>query len=105
MTEEEAKTKWCPFSRCFDKGHQVAGYNRCEDGLVPLPTGSFCMGAACMAWKFDEQIFNRPTELWSKSRNKKVCSAYSDDAEWRPVTGKSDDEPPLPHGYCSLMNN
>lgn len=56
MTEDEAKTKWCPFARVV----QPAG------DWAPLPAGNrevvapatealnkaaLCIGAACMAWR------------------------------------------------------
>lgn len=108
MTEDEAKTKWCPYARLGDC-ERGFGHNRWDDPSAhpshTIPRTALCIGAACMAWSFHEQTFSRPTELWSKSKNKKVCSAYSDDAEWRPVTGNADDEPPAPHGYCNLMQH
>lgn len=41
MTEDEAKTKWCPFSR------EHGGVNRLGG---PFP-GTECLGSACMAWR------------------------------------------------------
>lgn len=52
MTEDEAKTKWCPHavaSHTDPRG--VSGYERPELGL---PVGAFvhaCIGSACMAWR------------------------------------------------------
>lgn len=49
MTEEEAKTKWCPFVRL---GETAIGstYNRCG------PEASlYCIGSACMAWRWNER--------------------------------------------------
>lgn len=40
MTEEEAKTKWCPFARDVDGA----------------PTTN-CIGSACMAWRWDHDIY------------------------------------------------
>lgn len=74
MTEEESKTKWCPFSRCFDKGFRdgIAGYNRCEDGATPVLTGAQCQGSACMAWRDTWGPFNATTGKlleWGDARN------------------------------------
>jgi hypothetical protein len=67
MTEGDAKTKWCPFSRVIT-GKAIAGTttadapsnqpsfnNRLEVGpaSVMLPDGSVCLGSACMAWRWD----------------------------------------------------
>lgn len=55
MTEEEAKTKWCPFARTktlkfsTDDGG-VASANRDFDGL-PIDHLHTCMASACMAWR------------------------------------------------------
>jgi len=64
MTEEEAKTKWCPMARL------VAGQETDEYGvtLVPdnqvsfnrmaytketkLPAGAYCVASDCMMWRW-----------------------------------------------------
>ena len=51
MTEEEAKTKWCPFSRSGIVGDGVA--NRPQNftnGAVDDDRS--CIGSACMAWRW-----------------------------------------------------
>lgn len=56
MTEEEAKTKWCPMART--RLSDGIGGNRMDEatasgdpiGSVPL-YGTFCIGSACMAWR------------------------------------------------------
>jgi hypothetical protein len=49
MTEEEAKTKWCPFARVLDgSAAAVAAVNRDADDSEDWPT---CIGSACMAWR------------------------------------------------------
>jgi len=56
MTEEEAKTKWCPFTRqpwsdnLPDQSAGLTAINRL--GGKPAP-GSLCLGRACMLWKTD----------------------------------------------------
>jgi hypothetical protein len=47
MTEEEARTKWCPMSRVsLTKGE--VGYNR-VDGGIPSEYAT-CIGSDCMMW-------------------------------------------------------
>jgi len=38
MTEDEAKTKWCPFVRAAGPADPASGY--------------LCIGSACMAWRW-----------------------------------------------------
>jgi hypothetical protein len=55
MTEEEAKTKWCPFVRhtretdvCF------ASTNR-GDIRTTAELNFKCLGSACMAWRWEDE--------------------------------------------------
>lgn len=57
MTEDEAKTKWCPFARLATPD---GGVNRWKQSLPedepyalnPVPCR--CIGHACMAWRWQE---------------------------------------------------
>lgn len=53
MTEEEAKTKWCPTARTHD-GDRIASVNRKYDGGPDI--GAQCLGSGCMAWRWDTNI-------------------------------------------------
>ena len=48
MTEEQAKTKWCPLVRNFPDGHNADGLRRIEL--------SACIGSKCMAWRNADQV-------------------------------------------------
>lgn len=59
MTEEEAKTKWCPYARVvmgdaeepaigpFNRDHWIN-----DDNLASTIHRSTCIGSACMAWRW-----------------------------------------------------
>ena len=50
MTEDEAKTRWCPMVRQLyrDENNSVSAMNRFGDGQ---PLG-FCIGSACMMFRW-----------------------------------------------------
>lgn len=48
MTEEEAKTKWCPFA--IEASFNRVGINRNLNGDPITP----CIGSQCMAWRYLE---------------------------------------------------
>ena len=89
MTEDEAKTKWCPFARSMVTidGHAdaaktvktgpiaVASANRFEGNLMAL-----CVGSGCMAWRWENGY--EPATL----------------AHMR----AADITPAFPRGYCGL---
>lgn len=54
MTEEEAKTKWCPQSRyAFANGATGnRGGGQADDAYPPLVSATRCQGSACMAWRW-----------------------------------------------------
>lgn len=54
MTEDQAKTKWCPFARV----NNGQGYNANRDWEAradsPFNKRSRCIASACMAWRWNE---------------------------------------------------
>ncbi len=80
MTEEEAKTKWCPFARVhqrtsFDVGAWETNSNRWADDEAAHPDdmqgtqlGSNCIGSACMAWRWSHgfPLPDDPPEISSR---------------------------------------
>lgn len=72
MTEDEAKTKWCPFVRY--EGDYGGPFNRGGEKDNPLnirARGDYscsCIGSACMAWR--EESKNTGTSYrpeWTKN--------------------------------------
>lgn len=49
MTEDEAKTKWCPFRRVLRVIHADNTYTHSVRDHDPADLN--CIGSACMAWR------------------------------------------------------
>lgn len=65
MTEDEAKTKWCPFARVLENGSLGNGNNRVQEKTgseVRAPIASFCLGSTCMAWRTRHQWMDNAQE-------------------------------------------
>jgi len=55
MTEDQAKTKWCPFiqfATISGKGIAGVGTNRNEASSGDAELNTKCIGSACMAWRW-----------------------------------------------------
>lgn len=68
MTEDEAKTKWCPFARVAGPMATEAegtSYNRwpssdgTTDAMLSENRITLCIGSACMAWREREEKTER----------------------------------------------
>ena len=107
MTEEEAKTKWCPMARVdLSDGQEskdgypvtfaMAGVNRL-DGNLPIK-GSLCLASGCMMWRWNEQVakLKYPQDAkdtagrWDQS----IIKTYPNEYELAERTG-----------YCGLAGN
>lgn len=52
MTEEDAKEKWCPYTRVMNANGLGCG-NRWDNTVgYYAPNGSLCVGSTCMAWRW-----------------------------------------------------
>lgn len=95
-TEEEAKTKWCPFAMTFGRlSAPIAGSAHTEDHYGPQNRGAAmglplsackCIGSACMAW---QQL----PELWIDPENPEQRYAAKHKTTMQMET---------PRGYCGL---
>jgi hypothetical protein len=55
MTEEEAKTKWCPYGADVQQSVALDGYGNPVTGYVKHSTAR-CIGPQCMAWRWVEKM-------------------------------------------------
>lgn len=123
MTEEEAKRRWCPFSRVISGSkagpivasiqNGQAAFNRIETGPVQvvMPDGSACIGSCCMAWREeipDQELAETDNEFhgpmirnipppgdgWINQESEKGVMR-PDKTLWRRPK-------PSGHGYCGL---
>jgi hypothetical protein len=57
MTENEAKTKWCPFARTIAlmEGKSCGPANRITSVAPEPPSLAYdkCLGSQCMAWRWN----------------------------------------------------
>jgi hypothetical protein len=70
MTEDEAKTKWCPFARgIIEHGGNRMAYGAGEPALPDEAQVEYgaemadlfpCIGSACMAWRWRYEQTNKP---------------------------------------------
>lgn len=77
MTEEHARTKWCPHMRqpaCMPDGTSVAV------NFLPADNGPDCRGnciaSDCMAWRWDDGEGPEYVESLKAVRMKKVATGY-----------------------------
>ena len=69
MTEDEAKKKWCPFSRAIDFAVDENGDNHYattnRNYLGDPNPESYCLASKCMAWRFDRFVEDDNGKLWA----------------------------------------
>ena len=59
LTEDEAKTKWCPFVRASI--YEAADNDVSGNRAGPLRESGGCIASACMAWRWGEpDLLDRP---------------------------------------------
>lgn len=97
LTEQQAKTKWCPHARVIrwettnepdrSTDHLIGGVNRDALGRTKNPGSCRCIAGECMAWRWES------VESWNK---RPAQPLPMDDALCEPDTVS------WRHGYCGL---
>lgn len=96
MTEEEAKTRWCPFGAGTDK--PISAYVQTEHDR--------CIGSACMAWRREHArkdtryipVGEPLPEGWAETMGFPAYTEFRDGIECRMIISRAAWE----HGYCGL---
>ena len=99
MTEDEAKTKWCPFARDRDGAENRVPYG--ESDAEPPPEEYIrneamafpCIASACMAWRWADV----PNPEYDLKRHLFQGGLYPPITPSPPMTIKSDTD-----GHCGL---
>lgn len=111
MTEEEAKTKWCPFARVVASlinGDAVSN-TQVRNRLVEIEAGqpqvyvetlvgAQCVASACMAWRTTARIPLSVAREIQKELALPLAQAWDHAASLFIADGKPDGE----DGYCGL---
>lgn len=90
MTDDEAKTKWCPFVRLGGNlGSDAAGstWNRWPGDKDPYD-GSYCIGSACMAWRYTNKSAMHDRNRWIDTAEKTADEAYAQYLKDFPLEGR-----------------
>ena len=93
MTEDEAKTKWCPFARVGYANGDISSAtpNRLTEGSTTdcLNGANLCIASGCMAWRSRHQWFDN-------AQQEPEWVSYAPYA-FEPGEGQERDD-----GYCGL---
>jgi hypothetical protein len=90
MIEDEAKTKWCPFSRFAWPHGATANRDEGDDWHPDMAKATRCIGSACMAWRWETEEFEQAIERYEDSFN---------------IGGITHREKPVCQGHCGLAGN
>ena len=82
MTEQEAKTKWCPHMTYLVNPHQVI------DGMAAEYVQAQCSASECMAWRWDcppvleVTIYRRLQDMQGHDISLPFLPRHATEAEW-----------------------
>lgn len=106
MTEEEAKTKWCPFTRA-GTAQRLAPVNR--DISADVDSLTRCIGSACMAWRTcDGPLGAIQEKVLMLDSGRPEGFTHSEVLEVSPGFNRSfwtKRAPAEPSGYCGLAGS
>jgi hypothetical protein len=103
MTEDEAKTKWCPHARngyagSFEGDRRKMGEGMwmadIENGVVSVNTDAKCIASGCMSWRWKATTPETGQSVALDARG----SAYYSPIFGRPEISDTD-------GYCGLAGS
>ena len=72
MTEDEARTKWCPMTR-YDSGSEGNGCNKPLNYIGEHSAYCIASDCACWVWDFDEYVYNVGMVEKAKSKTDGHC--------------------------------
>lgn len=87
MTEDEAKTKWCPYTRVFvstNKG--ISSFNKHSDENDRFDKRMCCIASECMMWRTGKMKISEFVEMRNGSIYKESYEAK--DIGWCGLAGK-----------------
>lgn len=58
MTEADAKTKWCPFSRISSNGAVINRDNNKDSLITDTTSATRCLGSVCCLWMVEDDRTN-----------------------------------------------
>jgi hypothetical protein len=98
MTEDEAKTKWCPMARQIHSGEiDLPPHNRSRYGW------EMCVASACMMWRQDRQTTENLIEAIKRYRTETGAGLFDAKTyvENHPEYARSSDV----GGFCGLAGH
>jgi len=106
VTEEEAKTKWCPEARVFKSAgvplSRSAAVNRWSDDAEQINKTN-CLGSGCMAWRWFREA---TSDEWEKvvphpdDMKRYFLAGYEEDPNHRGAMRKKISNAMPAFGYC-----
>lgn len=101
MTEDDAKTKWCPFVRSGMTDVNGSPVNRWAANPTDSGVADYygddkelrirwnkCIGSACMAWRYTNKSAMHDRKRWIDTQDKTADEAYAEYLTDFPLEGR-----------------